>query len=177
MPVIHDRALFSLCWSAHRAMDADTPRLERDARLLQATVALVGRCASGSRTPRRLGSERAAVRRARDYLRQHFREAVSGAQLAAVARLSAFHLSRVFRNEFGLPPHAYQNQLRVHYARSLIRSGRPLAQVAQMAGFADQSHLVRQFRRTFAVPPGAYRRLERKNVQDTDNPSALAFGP
>jgi AraC-like DNA-binding protein len=171
-PVVYDQVLFSLCWTAHRSMDAGTPRLERETRLLQATVALVRRCASGSWKPRPPGTERAAVRRARDYLREHFRDPVSSAELAAVARLSAFHLSRVFRREVGLPPHAYQNQLRVHYARSLIRTGRPLADVAQSAGFADQSHLVRQFRRTFAVTPGAYRAAARKNVQDTDPPSA-----
>jgi AraC-like DNA-binding protein len=171
-PVIHDRALFSLWSNAHRAMDAGAPRLERESRLQQATVALMRRHAAGAWQPRPPGSERAAVRRARDYLHAHFSDPISIAQLATVARLSAFHLSRVFRREIGLPPHAYQNQLRVHYARRLIQAGRPLAQVAQMAGFADQSHLVRQFRRTFAVPPGAYRRVERKNVQDTDPPAA-----
>jgi AraC-like DNA-binding protein len=171
-PVVYDQALFSLCWTAHRAIVAGAPRLERETRLLQATVALVRRCASGSWKPRRPGTERAAVRRARDYLREHFRDPVSSVELAAVARLSAFHLSRVFRREVGLPPHAYQNQLRVHYARNLIRTGRPLADVAQLAGFADQSHLVRQFRRTFAVTPGAYRALASKNVQDTNQPKA-----
>jgi AraC-like DNA-binding protein len=169
-PVIHDPPLFALCRSAHSALDADTPRLEREARLLQAMVALVGTHAAGSWKPRPPGREGAAVRRARDYLHQHFRDPVSSAELAAVARLSAFHLSRVFRSETGLPPHAYQNQLRVHYARRLIQAGLPLVQVAQMAGFADQSHLVRRFRRAFAVPPGAYQRRDRKNVQDTSLP-------
>ena len=166
-PVIHDATLFSLCWTAHRAMDPDTPRLERESRLLQATVALVERHATGSWNSRPPGSERTAVQRAREYLHEHFREPVSSRELGAVARLSAFHLSRVFRRELGLPPHAYQTQLRVHFARRLIQAGRPIAQAAQMAGFADQSHLVRQFRRAFAVTPSAYRRLERKNVQDT----------
>jgi AraC-like DNA-binding protein len=153
-------------------MDPDVPRLERESRLLHAVVALVARHASGSWLPRPAGRERAGVRRAREYLREHFRDAISLARLAAVARLSSFHLARVFRQEVGLPPHAYQNQLRLHYARRLIQAGRPLAQVAQMAGFADQSHLVRQFRRAFAVTPGAYRVLGRKNVQDTSPPTA-----
>ena len=73
-----------------------------------------------------------------------------------------------YSQNFNLTP----AQVRRDHARRLIQAGRPLAQAAQMAGFADQSHLVRHFRRTFAVTPGAYRALGRKNVQDTDPPSA-----
>jgi transcriptional regulator GlxA family with amidase domain len=62
----------------------------------------------------------------------------------------------MFHREVGLPPHAYQIQVRVARARALIATGVPLAEVASMTGFADQSHLTRLFKRIVGVPPGQY---------------------
>ena len=59
----------------------------------------------------------------------------------------------------GLPPHAYQIQLRVARARELVAAGVPLAEVATMTGFADQSHLTRLFKRVVGIPPGQYAAL------------------
>jgi AraC-like DNA-binding protein len=65
----------------------------------------------------------------------------------------------LFHREVGMPPHAYQIQLRVARARRLVAAGVPLAEVASMTGFADQSHLTRLFKRVVGVPPGQYARL------------------
>jgi AraC-like DNA-binding protein len=42
-------------------------------------------------------------------------------QLAQIAELSSFHLNRSFRQTFGMPPHAYQIQLRILQAKRLLR--------------------------------------------------------
>jgi AraC-like DNA-binding protein len=70
--------------------------------------------------------------------------------------MSKCHLVHLFHKELGLPPHAYQIQLRVAHARRLVASGTPLAEVASLTGFADQSHLTRLFKRIVGVPPGQY---------------------
>ena len=165
-PLIFDPDLVSAYRHAHRAMEAAAPRLEYESALLEALVMLVSRHASEPGAMPRAGSERPAVRGAREYLIDHFRDPVSLATLAAVAGLSPFHLNRVFRRELGMPPHSYQIQLRVHYARRLIQGGQPISLAARMAGFGDQSHLARHFRRLLGVPPAAYARRRRKNVQD-----------
>jgi AraC-like DNA-binding protein len=41
-------------------------------------------------------------------------------------------------------------------ARRLIRARRPLAEIALVAGFCDQSHLTRYFVRQFGVTPSRY---------------------
>jgi len=92
------------------------------------------------------------------------RRVVLSRRKARVAGLSPCHLNRVFRRALGLPPHAFQTQLRVVRAGALLRRGWPLAAVAAETGFADQSHLTRRFKTVVGVTPGAYR--ERKNVQD-----------
>jgi AraC family transcriptional regulator len=63
---------------------------------------------------------------------------------------------RVFRDAFGLPPHAFRRQLRIQRAQQLIVEGRPLAEVAATVGFTDQSHMTRLFRSHLGVTPRAY---------------------
>ncbi|MFC3998619.1 AraC family transcriptional regulator [Nocardiopsis sediminis] len=78
--------------------------------------------------------------------------------LAAAVGCTPFALLRAFRSAYGLPPHAYLNQVRVHRARRLLLDGVAPAQVAAAVGFADQSHLSRHFKRSTGVPPGAFQK-------------------
>ena len=81
---------------------------------------------------------------------------VTLAELAALAGQTRFHFLRSFAKATGLTPHAFQVQARLHLARRLILSGKPLAEVAAEAGFADQSHLTRFFTRSYGMTPGGY---------------------
>ncbi len=79
------------------------------------------------------------------------------AELAALAGCSRFQLLRGFARETGATPHAYQMQQRVRLARRLLAAGRPIAEAALAAGFADQSHLTRAFVRQLGITPGRFR--------------------
>jgi AraC-like DNA-binding protein len=103
--------------------------------------------------------EAAAVR---DILHGRLVDPPSLGELAALVGTSRFALLRAFRARYGLPPHAYLNQLRVRRARTLLDEGTPAAAVAVAVGFADQSHLSRHFRRLVGLAPGRY---QRNNVQ------------
>ncbi|MEE6257524.1 AraC family transcriptional regulator [Plantactinospora sonchi] len=135
--------------------------LERESRLARTLVLLVSRYAVGTWSPRPPGRERQAVAVSTEYLREHAAENVSLRTLARVAGLSPYHLCRVFRQAVGVTPHAYQAQVRVWRARSLLRAGLPIAEVATVSGFYDQSHLTRHFKRILGLTPGRY-------VRDTD---------
>lgn len=100
-----------------------------------------------------------AVSRTRDALHERFADEVPLEQLAEIAGMSKCHLVHLFHKEVGLPPHAYQIQLRVARARQLVAAGVPLAEVATLTGFADQSHLTRLFKRVVGIPPGQYAAL------------------
>lgn len=131
-----------------------TPR-ELESRLTACVAELLEQCGDERRAP---GVRRhLAVRRVREHLAARFAEPVSLGELERAAHLSRFHLVRCFAARYGLPPHAYQVQLRLNAARDLIRDGRPLAHVAADTGFADQSHLGRWFKRVWGVTPGEYR--------------------
>ena len=151
----------------HRALERPyATRLEVEERLSAVLKRLIVEHAERKPVLRKKGKERAAVERARAYIREHFSENISLDTLSTVADLSRYHLLRCFHKEIGLPPHAYQNQVRVAEARSMLAQGFPIADAAFAAGFSDQSHLNRRFKRIHGVPPGAYRNI----VQDPNGP-------
>ncbi|MFO0576416.1 MAG: AraC family transcriptional regulator [Polyangia bacterium] len=105
--------------------------------------------------PRGLHEPRATAR-ARELLHERLEPEFGLPELAAEVGLSKAYLVRAFKRELGIPPHEYQMQLRVAHARRLLAAGVPATQVAQDAGFYDQSHLTRWFKRVLGVTPGAY---------------------
>ncbi len=98
----------------------------------------------------------AAVARARAMLDERFTETVALDELASHARLDKFHLCRAFRDQVGLPPHAYVTHRRVSRAQDLLARGIPQAEVAASVGLYDQSQLHRHFKRILGVTPGAF---------------------
>ncbi|WP_407572586.1 helix-turn-helix domain-containing protein [Deinococcus altitudinis] len=145
--------------AAHRVLaDPATSLLARETALQGALASLITALGEGSLSPTRAGREREAVREVRAYLEAHACEEISLGDLARLSGLSPFHLTRVFRQEVGLPPHAYQVQIRVRRAQEWIAAGWSLAEVALAAGFNDQSAFSNQFRRHVGVTPGQYRR-------------------
>lgn len=149
----------------HRALEESDSTLHQEESLLEFLHLVVARCSDSHAVPPEHKTERRAVRRVREYIHEHFDEAISLAELAALADLSPYHLHRVFTLETGVPPHAYQTQLRVNRAKTLLRSGVRLPEIALATGFADQSHLTRHFRRLVGTTPGRFF-AGRKNVQD-----------
>ncbi|SPA18076.1 Transcriptional regulator, AraC-family [Cupriavidus taiwanensis] len=82
-------------------------------------------------------------------------EGVTLQALADLANVSRFHFARMFKRSMGETPMAYVERVRLLRAREMIRSGDyPLALVATLAGFSDQSHLGRRFKRHFGCTPG-----------------------
>lgn len=164
--VVFDADVIRQYLALHHALERPAAGLERQTLLLELLAGLVARYAEQRPAVRRLGDERPAVRRARDYLAAHYAESVTLGELARVAGLSPFHFSRVFAAQTGMPPHAFQTQLRVARAAALLREGWAIPQAAAQAGFADQSHLTRHFKKLVGVTPGRYAQNS-KNIQDT----------
>jgi AraC-like DNA-binding protein len=155
--VFRDEGLRSALREAHRALAQEPPGLAVDAAVLAAVDALRPhlRPAPG---PDRTRAEHAAVRRARAYLEERWAQRVTLAELAAHAGLSRFELARTFRAQVGLPPHAYQLDLRIARSRTRLAAGEPPAAVAAACGFCDQAHLTRVFKRAVGVTPARYAR-------------------
>ena len=99
-------------------------------------------------------------RRLADYIAAGLHQSITLGELAQVACLSEFHLARMFRVSFGMPPSAWIAQRRIERACTLLKSGtQPLQQVADLCGYADLSHFGHRFRAAMGAPPGRYRQV------------------
>ena len=82
-------------------------------------------------------------------------------RMAAVAGLSSSHLHALFQREYGLPPQAWLAELRLRWARHLLRTtALPITTIAHAAGYSEQSALTRALRRHAGITPAAWRRLQ-----------------
>jgi len=90
------------------------------------------------------------------YIEDNPYENISLECLAERFRQNRFHLLRCFRAAYGLPPHAYQMNIRIQKAKMLLRSGMTIAETAAQTGFTDQSHFHRIFKKHTAATPGEY---------------------
>jgi AraC-like DNA-binding protein len=160
--VFRDQALRAGLLRAHAALALQAPGLAVEEPVLEAIAGLTphlrGASVTGPARRRRERGEHAAVRRARVHLQERWDQPVSLVELAEVAGLSRFELIRRFRQQNGLTPHAFQRDLRIDRARTMLGDGVPAAAVAAACGFADQPHLSRVFKRLVGVSPGAYAR-------------------
>jgi AraC-like DNA-binding protein len=121
--------------------------------LLFSLLTRLGEC----RPPAAIAGCPSAVNRAEEYLRANIGETVSLESLASLTGLSPWHFLRLFRAAKGLPPHAFQTQLRIDLARRLLSRGEEIADVAYRLGFSDQCHFSRKFRQFTGATPGQYR--------------------
>ena len=158
---VNDPALADRVRATHLVLESDADRLQKECALLETIGEIVIRAASsrsseGVALPAPRSS--AALRRVRSMLDAEYARTVTIRELATEAGLSTFHLIRVFRASFGLPPYKYLEQVRIQHARRLIRLGFPLTHVVHATGFSDQSHLTRYFKRIVGVTPGIYAR-------------------
>lgn len=153
--VTGEQALYRVFVRFHVGLMEQSTPLHRESLLLDCISALLTN--SCEQTPRSLPQpSRQCLRWTRDFLKQHFAEKISLAELAQISGLSRFHFQHAFTREFGLPPHAYQIGLRIEKARHLLKSGQPADQAASEVGFADQSHLIRHFKKLVGVTPARY---------------------
>ncbi|MBC3984427.1 helix-turn-helix transcriptional regulator [Streptomyces sp. AC536] len=124
--------------------------------LVQAAAAVVLRVAGqgGSATARAGGLTPRRLAEVVDFIHAHLARRVTLAELAAVAGVSESHFTRAFKASTGDSPHQYVLQRRLEHARrELVRTDRPIAEIAAEAGFADQSHLTRTMRRHDGATP------------------------
>lgn len=95
--------------------------------------------------------------RAVEFIRDNYTRSLKLEEICAAADLSPSYLIRAFKQEYGMTPHAYLINCRIEFSRAQLRRGRPIADVALAAGFADQAHLQRSFKKIVAATPGQYR--------------------
>jgi AraC-like DNA-binding protein len=96
------------------------------------------------------------MQEAQAYLLENITHNISLEELSAHVDLSPYHFLRRFRATFGMPPHTYHLQQRIHLAKRMLADGAPIVQVALDTGFTDQSHFTRRFKPFVGTTPRQY---------------------
>jgi AraC-like DNA-binding protein len=117
---------------------------------------LLKRYANLGSNERQPGEEKRAIQQVRQYIDEHFAESVTLNMLSQHVSFSPYYLLRAFRAEVGMPPYAYLESVRIRHTQRLIKTGKPLAEVATEVGFSSQSHMTHHFKKIIGVTPGQY---------------------
>lgn len=86
--------------------------------------------------------------------------------VARAVALSPRQLRVLVEREIGLSPKQLARSFRFDATIAALTEGRPLAEVATTAGYADQAHLAREFRQMVGCAPTTWLAEERRNIQD-----------
>jgi AraC family transcriptional regulator len=101
-------------------------------------------------------------RRLAEYIDAHLDQPLTLGMLADLACLSEYHLARMFRISFGMPPYAWIAARRADRARHLLHTtALSLQQVGDACGYADLSHFSHRFRAAVGIAPSRYRQIVR----------------
>jgi AraC-like DNA-binding protein len=172
-------------WQPHSAQDTHTDiggtGFSRTLRLLDSVLSKAGAAVPGpafvvfagdaatapvhQRTksaPPRGGLAPGVKRRICELIDRDYSKALLLSDLAEIAKLSAYHFARAFKQSLGIPPHRYLLERRIAAAADLVRnSDRCLSDIALEVGFSDQSHFTRLFVRHMGETPRDFRRRHR----------------
>lgn len=99
------------------------------------------------------------IRAAEKYLEQHFREKVMLQELADMLHMDKFCLIKEFSRYVGISPHEYQIELRLSYAKELLKySDLSVNEIAYACGVNQTSHFIGLFKDREHVTPAKFRK-------------------
>ena len=94
----------------------------------------------------------------RDHLLTNREGYVSLAQLAAEHEMSVSHLQKLFKQVCGVPVYRYIKEYRLEQAAvELVRSRKPITEIAQRAGYDNASKFSESFKKRYGKTPSRYR--------------------
>ena len=95
-----------------------------------------------------------------DYIRENFTvESISLSHLARLCNISEPYLRRLFQRAFSVSPAVYMRNLRIAYAKELLRSGDySVTDAASLSGFNDPAYFAREFKNAVGTTPSDYQK-------------------
>ena len=144
--------------SLHRALEEGLDAFHERELLVATFGRLFQRHGSGGGRIAAAPRDQILLSRTIEIMRARHAEELCLLELAREIGLTTFQLIGLFRRCVGLTPHAYLTQIRLGAACRGLRRGLPIADVASIAGFYDQSALTRHFKRAYALTPRQFAR-------------------
>ena len=96
---------------------------------------------------------------ARQYIEQHFEDALTLGQLAFLCAMSITNFRREWKKHYTESPIQYRDRLRLQYAKEYLSSGYyTVTEIAEKCGFDDASYFVRFFKQKTGLTPGNFKK-------------------
>lgn len=154
--VVHDIGLAQQFSLLLNLLEQEHDLLLKETLYLSTLAYLIQRHARHKAQPKPLLAAEKNILLAKDYIAAQYNQDISLQDLATMVGLSPWHFLRQFKKYVGITPHNWLVQVRLHQARTQIKCGEGLAQVAYNCGFSDQSHFNRHFKRAMGFTPSQY---------------------
>ncbi|WP_418041652.1 helix-turn-helix domain-containing protein [Paenibacillus xylanilyticus] len=98
------------------------------------------------------------IKRAAEFIEQHYSQMISIDLLAEHVSLSKYHLIRRFSASTGLTPVAYLTRIRMDKAMELLRgTEHSIDMIAELIGYSSGSYFIKAFRTMTGLTPGEFR--------------------
>lgn len=107
-----------------------------------------------------IDSKRQNLLEIKEYLDLHYQENITLDQLSELFFINKFYLTRIFKEQFGIPIKAYILQKRITHAKQLLRfSDKSIEEIGAECGMDDPNYFSRMFKKIEDVTPGAFRKM------------------
>ena len=155
--VFENQNLFAQLLHLHRILEGSETNFVKQSTVVAVIGDVVEKCVDAQHNFKLRAKQHESVKRAQVFIEENYGENFSLADIANHVYLSPYYLIRVFTRVIGLPPHIYQQQVRIRHAKEMLTQGFALAEVASQTGFTDQSHFSHVFKKMVGVTPGEYK--------------------
>ena len=94
-----------------------------------------------------------------EYLKRHAYDSdLKIEKLHSLCGISDTYFRRIFTSKFGMSPHAYLQNKRISYAKSLIESGdyETISEISEAVGYSDPLYFSKAFKKFYGISPTAY---------------------
>lgn len=94
------------------------------------------------------------ARQSHEYILSNYHRPFSQEDMASHIGISREHISRRFKEAYGIRPGQYCSQLRMKRAKDLLCvSYAPISEIARQCGFADANSFTRAFKQCYGISP------------------------
>lgn len=123
--------------------------------------------ADGFLVPEKIGLHDVRIRESMNFIHQNLNNNISVADIAGSVGLHEVRFREIFRKQTGMTPLCYLKQARLErVSELLIKTLKPLSEIAVLTGFSTSSYLCSSFRVYSGQSPETYRRMYQQRYRE-----------